>query len=457
MKRNIQHRIDDDAQRIFRNFTPNTWSKAELSEDYGIDYYIQVFDRDTDEYNNILFGVQLKGTETIKESGDYITYSIKVSKLKDYLLIPYPIFLVVVDTVKENTYWLFVQKHVNEVLALYRPKWEKQKTVTLKISKNNSDLKPEIIENIASEYKKYCNLLANGKPEISLEFQVKKILDKPKEKIKHIDKEMVVLFEEKNQASMELLELNNDLENSKEQFEYTYKKTKNDDSNVINHIKAILGLIFYYDVHNPTKVKKLFDYIREGLELSKEHDLIGYADYFNFLKINNENIILQYQLSKSIMFQLYYSPIFPQIVEEENNKIIEIQTTLINNYQKLEKILLNFAESNEINCLSQALFEIIVSYLHYVGIIPFLPDDYKKRIFLKIDDLLSTFKLCVDYFKDNHLLLMEYDLKTRYCVIKNCEKCDSIVDEYIKIAEECNYQFYINRAKSYKTKINEKN
>jgi len=40
LKRSKQHEIDAEAQSILRKNTPNNWSLAEPSEDYGIDYLV---------------------------------------------------------------------------------------------------------------------------------------------------------------------------------------------------------------------------------------------------------------------------------------------------------------------------------------------------------------------------------------------------------------------------------
>ena len=56
MKRPKQHKIDSRAQKIFANNCPDNWSLSEPSNDYGLDYLVQVFeDNEIGESTNFSF------------------------------------------------------------------------------------------------------------------------------------------------------------------------------------------------------------------------------------------------------------------------------------------------------------------------------------------------------------------------------------------------------------------
>ena len=72
LKRSKQHKIDNRAQAILKNNAPDYWSMQDPSEDYGTDYYVQVFDKETGEAKPIFFLIQLKGTEKFNENEEFV-------------------------------------------------------------------------------------------------------------------------------------------------------------------------------------------------------------------------------------------------------------------------------------------------------------------------------------------------------------------------------------------------
>ena len=96
--------------------SPKNWSLSELSEDYGIDYFVQVFDMDADEATNISFIIQLKGTEKYKKHGNHVKFRIRTDYLKYYYnKVDKPVFLVVVDVINEEYCCLFIQKYMSDI------------------------------------------------------------------------------------------------------------------------------------------------------------------------------------------------------------------------------------------------------------------------------------------------------------------------------------------------------
>ncbi|MDD4872323.1 MAG: DUF4365 domain-containing protein [Kiritimatiellae bacterium] len=110
-----QHKIDDKAKVFLHKLFDDISWNVELRPDYGIDYRVQILDKD----NNItskVFLVQSKGTEHLKilkkGNQDFVTFPLSRQRLEDYLNVyREPVFLCVVDTVHEIGYWLFLQEY----------------------------------------------------------------------------------------------------------------------------------------------------------------------------------------------------------------------------------------------------------------------------------------------------------------------------------------------------------
>ena len=82
MKRPSNQRIDSHAQKIFESKCPTNWSIQEPNEDYGIDYYIRVFEDDPiGEATKIFFAVQLKGVKRLKSNILMNKYTVKLIRL----------------------------------------------------------------------------------------------------------------------------------------------------------------------------------------------------------------------------------------------------------------------------------------------------------------------------------------------------------------------------------------
>lgn len=120
------------------------WNCNEYDHDYGIDYLVEIFHNTIS--SGLIFGVQNKSTDDIGKcnNGSY-TFSMKTDHLKDYLMQPFPVFLHLYDTPKEQGYWLNLYLYCNDVLNKEKPLWREQKYVTCYIPKEN---KLELLEEI---------------------------------------------------------------------------------------------------------------------------------------------------------------------------------------------------------------------------------------------------------------------------------------------------------------------
>lgn len=132
--------IDQKAQDIFRITLPPAWLKREQHPDIHIDYFVET--TSGSEPSGLVFGVQLKGTKRTNLSKNSIKYSLKTKHLKYYVdKVRQPVFLIVIDVIKKEGFWVFLQKWAKEELK--DRNWRDQKNITIKISTVNSlaDLK----------------------------------------------------------------------------------------------------------------------------------------------------------------------------------------------------------------------------------------------------------------------------------------------------------------------------
>ena len=131
MTRPESHRIDERAKRIFESSLPDSWVPREQYPDYRIDYTIEIFDED--EPSGLSWNAQLKGSKKPKRlsGSSSVSYSMEVSHLEYYVdKVLLPVFLVVVDTVNENGWWVFLQQYIKTQL---KADWRNKSTAAIRI------------------------------------------------------------------------------------------------------------------------------------------------------------------------------------------------------------------------------------------------------------------------------------------------------------------------------------
>ncbi|MBU1044809.1 MAG: DUF4365 domain-containing protein [Candidatus Omnitrophica bacterium] len=138
MKKNKQHIIDTKAKRVFANAIPDEWVLREQTNDYGVDYEVEIF---IDGHSTgIIFKIQLKGTESIKyiNNNTEISFSMPVASLNYYLSeLNVPIFLIHVDVLKKIVYWhnLTIDNLLRE--RLFKANKKTQQNLVIYLDVNN--------------------------------------------------------------------------------------------------------------------------------------------------------------------------------------------------------------------------------------------------------------------------------------------------------------------------------
>ncbi len=168
--RTYQHIIDTKSIKKILNSFPDHWVVRELSErDYGTDLVIEIFSESgKDKYNHTVYestgcicNIQVKGTNeklNICESDNSIHYSFGKKSLLYVERFATPFLLVRVDVSddKAETYYVWLQRYIKDVLDLERPNWreEDQQSFTIKIPIENTLInKQNKIESISSRIK----------------------------------------------------------------------------------------------------------------------------------------------------------------------------------------------------------------------------------------------------------------------------------------------------------------
>jgi len=123
--------INKNSEVHFKAALPPRWLVREQIPDFYLDYIVEI-DRG-DSPSGMKFCVQLKGTETPKFSKDMLKFKLKTKHLKYFIdKISDPVFLVVVDVVKQEGYWVNLKEW-----AKGKDGWRGNKTVTVNVPKVN--------------------------------------------------------------------------------------------------------------------------------------------------------------------------------------------------------------------------------------------------------------------------------------------------------------------------------
>lgn len=128
------HIIDQKAQNVFFDSVPPSWLIREQKPDFHIDYFVEI--EKGAEPSGLIFGVQLKGTESPRSSKDYIKQFIKTKHLAYYIdKVRQPVFIVVINVTSRQGYWLFIQEWIRKELS--GKEWRSINKVSVRIPLDN--------------------------------------------------------------------------------------------------------------------------------------------------------------------------------------------------------------------------------------------------------------------------------------------------------------------------------
>lgn len=462
MKRPKQHKIDSRAQKIFSSNCPDNWSKSKLSNDYGIDYFVQVFEDDDDgESTKISFIIQLKGTENYNQTDNNVKFPMKVDTLKYYFnKVSIPVFLVVVDVISEDLCWLFLQRYINDELEINNPSWKSKKTVTLYLPKANNFSNPKIIEKCAHEGSSYCNLLVNGFPTQEVKWKVKNIIDSPLDKSNDIKNEYSKLYDAQTRVGFELMHKENNPSEAKKSFQSVYDKTNGDEDNVSAHLNSIAGLIPFYEWQNEDDVNQLFEYIEEGFNLAKKNKIRHYEYYFYGCYLEKSCFILQEQLNRLLLIQKISSmgrnnALLNLMEITSNEETSSIFKPIFECYDLFSKNLMKTLDDMELFIFVELLRMLIAMQIHHSKVMyNFVDKNDSNSFFDHIKKLIDIFEDIISFSDDFSIFVYDlFTFKVMYYYFIEDNKYVEVIDEFIEYAEVNNSKYFIERANSLKERL----
>ncbi|MCH7827254.1 MAG: DUF4365 domain-containing protein [Bacteroidetes bacterium] len=150
MDRNFE--VEQTSINILKTLLPSGWRFREQHPDYNIDYFVEI-------PPGIFFGVQLKGRRKLIQKENHIKIQFSTKQLKYYFddIKSFPVFIILVDIIKSNVYWLFIQEYLNEKIV--NKHWRIQKNVTLTINTKNTIENIEVFKKIIVKANNYMKEL----------------------------------------------------------------------------------------------------------------------------------------------------------------------------------------------------------------------------------------------------------------------------------------------------------
>lgn len=107
-KRPSQHKLEDKSRAKFQLAIPYGWVYRDKDKDYGIDGEVELFD-DSDKAQGLIFYVQLKATESKKESS-IMNVDLDIDTLEYYKTLDVPVLLVRYSEFRDCFYIKWVYK-----------------------------------------------------------------------------------------------------------------------------------------------------------------------------------------------------------------------------------------------------------------------------------------------------------------------------------------------------------
>jgi hypothetical protein len=114
-----------EAERFLQALLPFKWPWREQTPDFFVDFHVEVVE--DGHLSGFEFGVQVKGTKRAKHPPSTRMECKHLVYYRDKARLP--VFIVLVDLLSRNAYWLFAQKHLQR--CVNKTAVDKQKTFTV--------------------------------------------------------------------------------------------------------------------------------------------------------------------------------------------------------------------------------------------------------------------------------------------------------------------------------------
>lgn len=441
MKRPRAHEIDEEAKNFLRNFFSPLWIVEEVNPDYGLDFRITIVE--DKKVTEKFFLVQLKGTDSIKSTKDYIVYDIDVQHLLVFNKILAPILFIIYDTQSHNGYWINIQKYCREILDDEDPNWINQKYKRIRIPKdqqlNDLNVIKKVIINAIKENLRFFT------DRLEWHEGYERSLDNIEKIEELINKDEINAIKKRIHASILYFKMD-DLDKMQEQFFAIYRQHRNDE----NHLQAILAILTSSNLFSIFDIRPLLRLCEEGHELAKQLNLELYFDIFTFFKNYYISFSLIKQklpvlisrvqsINKSIPVDYYIKLIWDfenaeisRKLREVNKKIMEILNKIIKNGNIYEFLILQ-------------LYIIQVEVFLNYTLKPYLENEMFIQSLDQHLPLIKNILKIVEKLSEEDLLLQSYLIIGGYFELMDLNKGKDLYLKGLELAKKINHQHYIRR------------
>jgi hypothetical protein len=123
--------LESLSRQHVKGIFPPEWICRRVEEDYGLDMRVEIVAGE--KVTGLEFSVQLKATDRLETSGDFVVHRrCKASTAQYFLHRPEPVMYVIYDAQGKVAYWLWVQPYLRQ-LNKTCPDWYERKMVKIRI------------------------------------------------------------------------------------------------------------------------------------------------------------------------------------------------------------------------------------------------------------------------------------------------------------------------------------
>lgn len=436
-KRKIQQVSEDDSKGTFIKLFKDWIVNPLKDNDFGFDFDVRLtsqIDGKTQEVSETSFYVQNKSSINSKEEKAIEDLSIDDWEL--YLGQRIPVLIVKYDIPKNIFYWEIAQEYVWDKIEKEDPNWKRQKTKRIILTKKIDDLEEikKAVLNAQNRITRYHSLNLGVGEGIKITDDDLSELTKTKDKSLNEYKALSL-----REGYIEKKKGNTD--NSLRLFTEVYNSPKNDEAK----IRAIIGIIFEFNIVKIEENKKIVDLANEAIKLSEDLKIIYLKDYINILK------------NQAILFTIIHKMSEIQM----GLKVQEVQKeNLFSFFYNQELIKLNKFHSKVVDEINNSLKNLLSTknIYYYLASLPILIDIATSQTMLfaafnqKIIDeeiegrkrLIEQCEFVLEKIPDPDLKKMIFrSLANYYYWTKNNEKAIKYMKSAIELGKQDNDNFFV--------------
>ena len=128
---------------------PSEWILRDMKPDYGLDKELTIVEGE--DVTNKVVWLQLKATEKLKRNQKSISYDFETKHLRYWETCRLPVIILYWIKSKNEFYYLFAQRYINEMLSPEKPEWRNQKTVSVTFPLESKLVDTESLTALATE------------------------------------------------------------------------------------------------------------------------------------------------------------------------------------------------------------------------------------------------------------------------------------------------------------------